>query len=148
MGNCNCFKLKHHPSKVHVKTVEDIINNYLKNYHEDQNSKAAIAALPPKKKKNAVPMIKINPNLPLSPESAEQVETYAKLNVDKLIQILKIDGKFVSLMCLTLIRQLERKSLKYQMAEVEYLVLVLLKELMQTPLIGFDQQKKKKKGGI
>ena len=93
-------------------------------------------------------MIKINPNLPLTPESAEQVETYAKLNVDKLIQILKIDGKFVSLMCLTLIRQLERKSVKYQMAEVEYLVLVLLKELMQTPLIGFDQQKKKKKGGI
>ena len=58
-------------------------------------------------------MIKINPNLSLTPESAEQVETYAKLNVDKLIQILKIDGKFVSLMCLTLIRQLERKSVKY-----------------------------------
>ena len=55
MGNCSCFKLKHHPSKVHVKTIEDILNNYLKNYHEDQVSKAATAALPANKKKNAAP---------------------------------------------------------------------------------------------
>ena len=81
MGNCTCFKLKHNPSKVHVKTVEDIIHNYLKNYHEDPRSKAAIAGLPAKKKAAAVPVIKINPALKLSPESAEQVETYAKLNV-------------------------------------------------------------------
>ncbi len=53
MGSCSCFKLKHHPSMVHVKTIEDIINNYLKNYHEDPAHKALIAALPPKKKKNA-----------------------------------------------------------------------------------------------
>ena len=55
MGNCSCFKLKHHPSKVHIKTVEDIINNYLKNYHEDPVSKAATAKLPANKKKNATP---------------------------------------------------------------------------------------------
>ena len=55
MGNCACLKLKHHPSMVHVKTIEDIINNYLKNYHEDPVSKAAIAKLPPKKKSKATP---------------------------------------------------------------------------------------------
>ena len=71
MGNCSCFKLKHHPSKVHVKTIEDIINNYLKNYHEDPVSKAAIAALPPKKKKNATPQIKIDPSIQLTPELVE-----------------------------------------------------------------------------
>lgn len=71
MGNCSCFKLKHHPSKVHVKTVEDIINNYLKNYHEDPASKAAIAVLPPKKKAKAVPFIRVDPNMKLTPELAE-----------------------------------------------------------------------------
>ena len=78
MGNCNCFKLKHHPSKVHVKTVEDIINAYLKNNHEDPASKAAIAALPPKQKQKAVPFIRVDPKMALTPESAERVETYAK----------------------------------------------------------------------
>ena len=80
MGNCNCFKLKKHPSKVHVRTVEDIINNYMKNYHEDPASKEAIARLPPKKKKKAVPVIRYDPSILLTPELAERVETYAKLN--------------------------------------------------------------------
>ena len=67
MGNCcNCFTLKHRPSVVHVKTIEDIINNYLKNYHEDPESKAAIARLPPKKKKNATPAVKIDPSISLT----------------------------------------------------------------------------------
>lgn len=66
MGNCNCFKLKHNPSKVHVKTVEAIINNYLKNYHADPESKARIAALPPKKRQSAVPKVKYDASLVLS----------------------------------------------------------------------------------
>ena len=88
MGNCNCFKLQHNPSKVHVKTVEAIINNYLKNYHEDPESKALIATLPPKKKKNATPSIKIDPCISLTTELVEQVESYAKLNISQLIKIL------------------------------------------------------------
>ena len=139
MGACSCFTLKHNPSKVHVKTVQDIIYNYLKNYHEDPVSKAAIAALPPKKKKKATPVIKVDPTIELTAELAEQVETYAKLNVGQLIKIMQIDGKFVSLTCLALIRKLERKTQKYAMAEVRYLIFVLLKELMQTPLQSFDR---------
>ena len=65
---CSCFKLKHHPSKVHINTIEDIINNYLKNYHEDPVSKAAIAALPDKKKKNASVQVKIDPSISLTAE--------------------------------------------------------------------------------
>ena len=63
---CSCFKLKHHPSMVHVKTVEDIINNYLKNYHEDPRSRAAVAALPANKKKNATVKIDIDPSISLT----------------------------------------------------------------------------------
>ena len=52
---------------------------------------------------------------------------------------MQIDSKFVSLTCLALIRKLERKTQKYAMAEVRYLIYVLLKELMQTPLQSFDK---------
>ena len=43
---------------------------------------------------------------------------------------MQIDGKFVSLMCLALLRKLDRGTAKYQMAEVRYLIYVLLRELM------------------
>ena len=67
MGNCaRCFNMKHHPSIVHIKTVEDIVANYLKNYHEDPKSRAANAALPPKKKKNAKTKINIDPSIQLT----------------------------------------------------------------------------------
>ena len=61
---------------------------------------------------------------------------------------MQIDGKFVSLMCLALLRKLDRGTTKYQMAEVRYLIYVLLRELMMTPLVGFDAKANKKKKGI
>lgn len=72
--------LKHAPSMVHVKTIEDIINNYLKNYHEDPVSRAQALVSSKKKKKNASPVIKLDPSIKLTAELVEQVETYAKLN--------------------------------------------------------------------
>ena len=98
MGNCSCFKLKHRPSVVHVKTIEDIINNYLKNYHEDPIAKQKLLQQK-KKKKNVSPVIKIDPTIVLTPKLAEQVEAYAKLNCGQLIKIMQIDSKFVPKMC-------------------------------------------------
>ena len=76
----------------------------------------------------------------------DQVEAYAKLNVGQLLKIMQIDGKFVSLMCLALLSKLDRGTAKYQMAEVRYLIYVLLRELMRTPLVGFDRTNKKSGG--
>ena len=59
----------------------------------------------------------------------------------QLLKILQIDGKFVSHMCLALLRKLDRGTPKYHMAEIRYLIYVLLRDLMQTPLVGFDQKK-------
>jgi len=126
---------------VHVKTIEDIINNYLKNYHEDPVSKAKALASPKKMKKNASPAIKLDPSITLTAELVEQVETYAKLNCSQLIKIMQIDAKFVPKMCQALIRKLHRGTTKYKMAEVRYLIFTLIKELMQTPLHVFDSQK-------
>ena len=53
---------------------------------------------------------------------------------------MQIDGKFVPKMCQSLIRKLHRGTTKYAMAEVRYLIYTLIKELMQTPLHGFDSQ--------
>ena len=131
------MKLKHQPSKVHVKKIEEIINNYCRNYHEDPASKRQIAALPPKKRKNAVPAVKYDSTLPLTQEVVDRVEAYAKLNVGQLVKILQIDAKFVSLMCMALLSKLYRDTIKYHMLEVRYLIFVLLRELMQTPLVGF-----------
>ena len=78
----------------------------------------------------------------------EQVEAYAKLNVGQLLKIMQIDGKFVSLTCLALLRKLDRGTTKYQMAEVRYLIYVLLRDLMQTPLVGFDAKSKISSKGI
>jgi len=58
--------MKHHPSIVHIKTVEEIVANYLKNYHEDAASRAANAALPANKKKNAKTKINIDPTIQLT----------------------------------------------------------------------------------
>ena len=69
------------------------------------------------------------------------METYAKLNVGQLITIIKIDAKFVSLTCLALLSKLRRPTIKYQMAEVRYLIFALLRELMQTPLVDIVKQK-------
>ena len=44
-------------------------------------------------------------------------------------------------MCLALIRKLDRDTKKYKMAEVRYLIYTLLKELMQTPLVGFEKHR-------
>lgn len=107
MGSCNCFKLKHRPSVVHVKTIEDIINNYLKNYHEDAVSRENLAEQK-KKNKNATPAIKIDPSIVLTPQLAEQVAAYAKLNCGQLIKIMQIDSKFVPKMCQALNRKLHR----------------------------------------
>ena len=69
---------------------------------------------------------------------------YAKLNVGQLLKIMQIDAKFVSLMCLALLRKLDRGTAKYEMGEVRYLIYVLLRELMQTPLVGFEAKQKKR----
>ena len=42
---------------------------------------------------------------------------------------------------MALISKMNRGTPKYEMAEVRYLILLLLKELMQTPLVGFEKQK-------
>ena len=43
---------------------------------------------------------------------------------------MQIDGKFVSKVCLVLERKLNRGTPKYAMAEVRYLIYVLMRELM------------------
>lgn len=75
----------------------------------------------------------------LTPKLAEQVEAYAKLNCGQLIKIMQIDSKFVPKMCQALNRKLHRGTQKYAMAEVRYLIYILLSELMHTPLKDFDR---------
>ena len=35
MGNCNCVKVMAQPGKVHYKKTQEILDNYLKNYHKE-----------------------------------------------------------------------------------------------------------------
>ena len=46
-------------------------------------------------------------------------------------------------MCLALLKKLDRGTPKYKMAEVRYLIYVLLRELMRTPIVGFELANKK-----
>ena len=119
MGACQCKQVVTlQPGKVHSKKIKEIFHAYLKN----QGIKSS--------KKNAGKDI-------IDQDIVENVDRHAKAQAKDLIQLMQIDQQFIMKISQVLC---ERVVDFDQSAELQYLSLALLREVMQTPLN--DEEKK------
>lgn len=73
------------------------------------------------------------------------VEKFGRANVKELIRIMQIDQQFIPRMCRYLIRKADLNPAEPSnlSVELQLLSLVMLRELMQTPLEEFEKRTKK-----
>ena len=103
---------------MHYKKIREIFNSYLKNQ-----------GIKPSKKNNGKDII--------DDEVVENVERHVKTVAKELILLMQIDQQFIKKICTVLTNRI----LDYeQSTELQYLGLVLLREIMETPL---NDEKKK-----